>query len=108
METFYHPIGFRVETSGSSIINSQRFTDSDPDEGCELWTEVKRAGAPKHEIQVEIKASAQDSADMEVNGVASGQKVVWSVIVIMYDWSEAEGRWPHQEKSEILGQGGGV
>ena len=46
-------------------------------------SEVKRAGTPKREIQVEIKAFAQDSADMEVNGAASGQRVVWSIIVNM-------------------------
>ena len=33
-----------------------------------LRSEVKRARMPKHEIQVEIKAPAQDSAVMEVNG----------------------------------------
>ena len=35
------------------------------------WSEVKRAGTLKREIQVEIKACAQDSVDMEVNGMAS-------------------------------------
>ena len=44
---------------------------------------MKRAGTPKREIQVEIKAFAQDSADMEVNGVASDQWVVQSIIVNM-------------------------
>ena len=34
------------------------------------WSEVKRAGRPKPEIQVEIKAGGKDSAVMEVNGVA--------------------------------------
>ena len=48
-----------------------------------LRSEVKRARMPKHEIQVEIKAPAQDSAVMEVNGVASGQHVVRSIIVRM-------------------------
>ena len=38
---------------------------------------------PKREIQVEIKAHVQDLAEMEVNGVASGQCVVQSIIVNM-------------------------
>ena len=46
-------------------------------------SEVKRAGTPKREIQMEIKARAQDSAVMEVNGVASRQWVVQSIIVRM-------------------------
>ena len=46
-------------------------------------SEVIRAGTPKREIQAEIKARAQDSAVIEVNGVASGQRVVWSIIVRM-------------------------
>ena len=59
--------------------------DSGPDGGCKLssQSEVNGAGTLKHEIQVEIKASAQVSADMEVNGVASGPGVVRSIIVNM-------------------------
>ena len=34
-------------------------------------------------VETEIKAHAQHSADMEVNGVASGQRVVQSIIVNM-------------------------
>ena len=58
------------------------------------WSEVKRAGTPKHEIQLEIKACAQDSADMEVNGVASGQRYVRPIIINMKNWPEAEGSGP--------------
>ena len=46
-------------------------------------SEVIRAGTPKREIQVEIKARAQDSAVIEVNGVAYGQRVLQSIIVRM-------------------------
>ena len=46
-------------------------------------SEVKRAGTPKRGIQIEIKACAQDSAEIKVNGVASGHQVVWSIIAKM-------------------------
>ena len=47
------------------------------------WSEVKRAGTPKHEIQVVIKTRAQDSAEIEVNGVASGHQVVQLITIKM-------------------------
>ena len=78
METFDQPVRLRVETDGSRMRNFQCFTDSGLDGACELSSTVrgKRAGMPKREIQVEIKAHAQDSADMEVKSVASSQWVV--------------------------------
>ena len=83
METFNHPVGLWVETAGGRMRNFQRFTDSAQMEDVN-WaprSAVKRAETPKHEIQVEIKARAQDSAEIEVNGVASGHGVVQSIIV---------------------------
>ena len=94
MEMFDHPVGLQVETGGSRMRNFQRFTDSGPDGGCELSSMVHRGGTLKREIQVEIKAFAQDTADMEVNIVASCQPVVQSITVNMYAWLEAEGRCP--------------
>ena len=46
-------------------------------------SEIIRAGTPKREIQVEIKAHTQDLAVIEVDGVASGQQVGQSIIVRM-------------------------
>ena len=44
-------------------------------------SEVNRTGTPKQEFQVVMKARAQDSADMEVNGVPSCLRVVRSIII---------------------------
>jgi hypothetical protein len=47
----------------------------------EPLSDVITAGTPNLEIQVEIRARAQDSAVMEVKGTASGHLVVLSIMV---------------------------
>ena len=51
------------------------------DVNCAPLSEVSRAGTPKPETQVEIKAQAQVSAVMEDCGTASGHLEVLSIIV---------------------------
>ena len=53
-------------------------------------------------FQVEIKACAQDSVDMEVNGVAFSQCVVRSITANMYVWPEDEGRGPTKSGTGML------
>ena len=48
------------------------------------WTplsEVRMAGTPNLETQVERKALTQDYAEMEVNGATSGQQDILSIMV---------------------------
>jgi hypothetical protein len=55
---------------------------------------VRTAGTPNLEIQVEIKARAQDSAEMEDKGTASGHLVVLSIMVKRYVKPWLDGRGP--------------
>ena len=73
---FDHPVWLRVETMVVvewEIFNVSQTLAQTEDVNWASQSVVKRAEKPKCEIQVEIKAHAQDLADMEVNGVASGQ-----------------------------------
>ena len=51
------------------------------DVNCAPLSEVKVAGTPNLDIQVEIKALTQASVEIEDIGTASGQPVVISIIV---------------------------
>ena len=51
---------------------------------CVPRSEVRIAGTPKREIQVEIKAQTQDSAEIDCNGATSGHLDVLSIIVRRY------------------------
>ena len=53
------------------------------DVNCAPLLEVKVAGMPNLDIQVEIKALTQVSVEIEDKGTASGQRVVLSIIVRM-------------------------
>ena len=57
-------------------------------------SEVRRAGTPNLEIQVEMKACAQDSAEIEDRGMTSGHLEVLSIIVRIYEYPWLEGRGP--------------
>ena len=57
-------------------------------------SEVMRAGTPNLEIQVEMKACAQDSAVMEDRGMAYGHLEVLSIMVGIYEYPWLEGRGP--------------
>jgi len=47
-------------------------------------SDVRVAGTPKREIQVEINARTQDSAVIDCSGATSGHRVVLSIIVNRY------------------------
>ena len=51
---------------------------------CVPRSEVRVADTPKREIQVEINARTQDSADIDCNGVTSGHLDVLSIMVRRY------------------------
>ena len=55
-----------METGGGRMRNLHRFTNPAQTENVNWapWSEVNGAGTPKHEIQVEIKVCAQDSAEL--------------------------------------------
>ena len=57
-------------------------------------SKVRRAGTTNLEIQVEMKARAQDSAEMEDRGMASGHLEVLSIMVRIYEYPWLEGRGP--------------
>ena len=57
-------------------------------------SEVRRAGTPNLEIQVEMKAHAQDSTVMEDRGLASGHLKVLSIMVRIYEYPWLEERGP--------------
>jgi hypothetical protein len=48
-------------------------------------SEVRVSGTPNLEIQVEINARTQDSAEIEDNGTTSGHLVLLSIIVSRYE-----------------------
>jgi hypothetical protein len=47
----------------------------------EPLSDVRTAGTPNLDIQVEMKARTQDSAEIEDNGTTSGHLVVLSIMV---------------------------
>ena len=51
------------------------------DVNCVPLSEVRTAGMPNLDTQVDKKAQAQDSAEIELNGATSGHQVVRSIIV---------------------------
>ena len=60
---------------------------------CAPWSEVRRAGMPNPETQVEIKAIAQVSNVMEDSGIASDFLKVLLIIVSreLYPWLAGNG-----------------
>ncbi len=62
---------------------------------CGPLSEVIVCGIPEHETQWVQKASAQEAAVVDdVRGMASAQRVVWSMMVKMQLWPEEGGRGP--------------
>ena len=61
---------------------------------CEPLSEVRVCGTPKREIQEERKTSAQEEEEMEDRGVASTQRVVLSIMVMMWEFPWEMGRGP--------------
>ena len=61
-------------------------------------SEVRRAGTPNLEIQVEMKVHEQDSAMMEDSGTASSHLEVLSIIVRIYEYPWLEGRGPTKSR----------
>ena len=59
----------------------EQTTDQTEDVNWEPLSEVRRAGTPNLETQVEMKALAQASAVMEERGTTSGHLEVLSIIV---------------------------
>ena len=51
------------------------------DVNCATLSEVRTAGTPNLDTQVDKKARAQDSAEIELNGATSGHRVVHPIIV---------------------------
>ena len=83
MEPFNHPIALRME--GCVVEAKISREEQNPDQTEEVnWApllEVRTAGTPNLETQVERKAQTQDSAEMEVNRATSGQQDVWVIMV---------------------------
>ena len=61
-------------------------------------SEVRRAGTPNLETQVEMKAREQDSAVMEDSGTASGHLEVLLIMVRIYEYPWLEGRGPTKSR----------
>ena len=51
------------------------------DVNCAPLSEVRKAGTPNLDTQVDKKARVQDSAKIELNGATSGHRVVQSIKV---------------------------
>ena len=83
MEPLYHAIALRMEHSCCKCRDPKRRADSGPDGGGKLCalSEVRTAGTPNLEIQVDRKVWAQDSVEIVLIGVTPDHQVVQSIIV---------------------------